>query len=732
MISIKRTAWVGAAAALLIVATVAAGLYLGTQTRKQFGDIAGSWSGYAEDAEKKGVWISSLRGYLGFGGIIHNFKNYVIRQEESYRTRMLDQLTQFDAVMASYLAEPLPEEERRALATILETVDEYRANLAIAERAARGDWPAERTDRLVRVDDTEAILALQNLESIWRENRRLSTERIIAAVNRGESLIAFGFLSMALLVLSALVLAGLIGVLALNGRRATARLREELETRTHLERSQRLLAEVVEQSPATIIVTNEAGIIGYVNRRFEDVSGWARDDVVGKSPHFLESGDLSRTDYWTLWETLKSGNPWSGVFRNLRKDGSSYWVETLILPLRNPDGQVHSYVGIGEDITDKREARDQVARAQKLEAVGLLAGGLAHDFNNILTSIIGSAYLARCDALNGSDLDRDIEQIEIGARRAQSLVRQLLAFARREPARPQPVELCAIIEEVVKLVRASIPPTISIVTPQQCSAAVLADPTHLHQVLMNLCTNAAEAIGERKGTIRLNCSRLDATPDGLPERSQGWVRLNVEDDGPGIPESIRSRIFDAFYTTKPLGKGSGLGLSVVQGLVEDMNGRVSLETAESGGARFSVLLPACAANAVAQAADETALPRGSERIMLVDDQVEIAATYRRILIRLGYRVEAYSSAEIALKAFLHHPARVDLVMSDVVMPEMSGPELASAMRRTRPDLPVILWTGYNPAAAHLDGRPAAVLEKPVEPASLARAVRLEIDGGLAA
>lgn len=727
MISIKRTAWVTAAAALLVMATVTAGLYLGTQTRKQFTDIAGSWSGYAEDAEKKGVWISSLRGYLGYGGIIHNFKNYVIRQDESYRTRMRDQLTQFDAVMASYLAEPLPEDELRALTTIRETIDEYRAKLAVAERAAQGDWPAERTDRLVRVDDTEAILALQNLEAIWRENRRLSTERIITAVSRGESLIAVGFLSMALLVISAFALAALIGVLARNGRRAMDRLRDELEMRTRLERSHRLLAEVVEQSSATIIVTDEDGAISYVNKRFEDVSGWNRGEVVGQTPRFLGSGDMSRTEYSALWETLRSGHPWTGVFRNRRKDGSSYWVETLILPLRNPDGRIHSFVGIGEDITDRREARDQVARAQKLEAVGLLAGGLAHDFNNILTSIIGSAHLARCEAPPESDMDKDIEQIEIGARRAQALVRQLLAFARREPARPQPVELCAIIEEVEKLVRAAIPPTISIATPQRCGAVVMADPTHLHQVLMNLCTNAAEAIGDRTGTIRFYCSETDAAPDGRPQRPQGWVRLTVEDDGPGIPEDARSRIFDAFYTTKPLGKGSGLGLSVVQGLVDDMGGQVSVEAAEGGGARFSVMLPASDA-AVVQATDEQALARGTERIMLVDDEAEIAATYRRVLSRLGYRVEAYSSAEIALKAFLHHPERVDLVISDVVMPEMSGPELASKMRRTRPDLPVILWTGYNPASAQLGGRPAAVLEKPVEPVSLARAVRGEIDG----
>ena len=171
MTSIKRTYKLAMAAALLVLVTVATGLYLGAQTRAQFTDIAESWKDYAEDPEKKGVWISSLRGYLGYGGIIHNFKNYVIRKDESYRTRMMDQLTQFDAVMASYLSEPLPEAERRALETIKETIEEYRGKIEIADRAMAGNWPAERTDRLVKVDDTEAILALRNLEMLWMDSR---------------------------------------------------------------------------------------------------------------------------------------------------------------------------------------------------------------------------------------------------------------------------------------------------------------------------------------------------------------------------------------------------------------------------------------------------------------------------------------------------------------------------------------------------------------------------------
>src|SRR6056297_1728286 len=291
MTSIKRTYTLALATAFLLVVTVATGLYLGAQTRAQFDDIAESWTDYAEDPEKKGVWISSLRGYLGYGGIIHNFKNYVIRKDESYRTRMMDQLTQFDAVMASYLAEPLPEAERRALKTIRATIEDYRARIEIADRAMAGNWPAERTDRLVRVDDTEAILALRNLEMLWMDSRARSTERIISAVMRGETLIGYGFLAMMLLVAAALSIAFLIAFLIRDMRSTNARLTQELERRRALQRSEQRLAQAVEQSPATILITDTHGRIQYANRRFEELSGWSRDEIIGRTPKFLQSGE---------------------------------------------------------------------------------------------------------------------------------------------------------------------------------------------------------------------------------------------------------------------------------------------------------------------------------------------------------------------------------------------------------------------------------------------------------
>jgi PAS domain S-box-containing protein len=732
MTSIKRTYKLAAAAALLVAVTVVTGLYLGAQTRAQFTDIAESWTDYAEDPEKKGVWISSLRGYLGYGGIIHNFKNYVIRKDDAYRARMVDQLTQFDAVMASYLAEPLPEAERRALETIKATIDEYRARVEIAERAVNGNWPAERTDRLVKVDDTEAILALRNLEMLWMDSRARSTERIIAAVMRGETLIGYGFLAMVLLVAAALSIAILIALLIRDMRASNARLSEELERRRALQRSEQRLAQAVEQSPVTILITDTAGRIQYANRRFEELSGWSRAEIIGETPRFLQSGEVPRETYADLRATLERGEVWRGVLRNLDREGGSYWVDTTILPLRAEDGSIHGYLGMGEDITEKRQAREQVVRAQKIEAVGLLAGGIAHDFNNLLTAILGSVHLAALDARPGSDLAQEVEQIDIAARRAQALVRQLLGFARREPGTPEPTDLCAAITEASRLMRAAIPPTIRIEGARDCTPVnVLADPTHLHQILMNLTANAAEAIGDADGHIGITARALEDTPKGLPARADGWVEMTVTDDGPGMSEDTAARIFDAFYTTKPLGKGTGLGLSVVQGLVQDMGGRITVESAPGTGTRFQIVLPG-AAEAACAAPAAPAPGRGHETLMIVDDQTEVAATLRRALMRMGYQVEAYTSPRIALERFTKAPARHRLLISDVVMPEMNGIEMTRAMRALRPDLPVILCTGFNPTGVALSGGPTEVLAKPLDPVELARHVRRMLDARAAA
>ena len=727
--ALSRSRRIGIASVLLLSLAVSLGVFLGIQTRAQFREIEASWASYSDHVGNRGVWISSIRGYLGYGGIIHNFKNYVLRQDARYLGRTRDQIGRFDAVVAEYLAQPHAPEERAMLDVIAATIAEYAANLAIAEQAVADGWEPERTDRAVKVDDTAGIRALADLEELWRANRAISTERIRAAVSRGQALIWIGFASIVALVFAALLIGYLLILLLRDMRGTLARLSEELAARRRLEKSEGRLAQVVEQSPATIFITDTEARILYANRRFEELTGWSRQEVEGKTPRFLQSGDTPQSEYDRIRARLMRGEDWHGVFRNRRKDGGSYWAETSILPLVGADGTIESFIGIGEDITEKRRAREQVARAQKLEAVGLLAGGIAHDFNNILTTIVGACHLAEMDAAPGSDLAGEIEQIDIAARRAQSLVRGLLTFARREPGRPQANDLCAIINEVARLLRAAMPPTVTM----DCRAVrgrvlVMADHTHLHQIVMNLCRNAAEAIGGAQGSIRLTVGPFRPAPgEGYAANPAGWVRLEIRDDGPGMSPETRRHLFDPFFTTKPLGKGSGLGLAVVSGLIGEIGGTISVDSEPGEGARFIVVLPGATQTAEDAAPDTTEIPRGRERLVLVDDETEIAATFRRFLLRLGYQVEAFTSPVVALERIREDPARFDLMISDMVMPGMSGAELVGAVRGLRPDLPVIFCTGYNPSGIDISGLAPEVMSKPVDPATLGRRIRAMLD-----
>jgi len=726
--TLNRTYRIGTAAAVLLVLTVASGLYLGSQTRVQFREIAASWSNYAGDTEKKGVWISSIRGYLGYGGIIHNFKNYVLRQDDRYRVTMLDQIDQFDRVMLEYLGEPLHPDERQDLQAITAVIAQYQAKLPIAIQAAREGWDVARTDQKVRVDDTAAVTAMADLENIWRESRRKSTQRIIAAVGQGESLIAVGFVALFALALFAMALAYLLGLLLRDMRAATLDLSAQLSARERLEYSEKMLAATVEQSPATIFITDTQAHIIYANHRFEHSTGWSKDEVIGKTPKILQSGDTPDHEYNEIRTRLMNGQSWQGVFRNRRKNGRSYWAETTILPLLGPEGEIRNFIGIAEDITEKRLARDQVARSQKLEAAGLLAGGIAHDFKNILTTIIGAAHLAGLDAKPGSDIAYEIDQIEIASCRAKSLIGELLIFARREPGHAVPTNLCLIVKEVTRLVQASVPPTIRIETRlADQTLAVLADPTHLHQIIMNLLRNGAEAIGTAPGLITVQAEILGGPQSGLKPAKDGWVQLTVTDNGPGMTAKVMDRLFDAFFTTKPMGKGSGLGLSVVHGLVQDMGGTIEVASTKGHGATFTLVLPGAGAIGTEQAVPVDDVPRGRERLMVVDDETEVAATLRRYLIRQGYQVEAYTSPLAALER-LHVKGGVpDLLICDIVMPELNGEDFAAQLRDISPLCPVIFCTAYRPRKISPGGPNTEILDKPMDPAVLATRVRTLLD-----
>jgi PAS domain S-box-containing protein len=356
----------------------------------------------------------------------------------------------------------------------------------------------------------------------------------------------------------------------------------------------------VEQSPATIIITGTDGKIEYVNQKFCEITGYQADEVMGRTPRFLQSGEETESAYLDLRRRITRGEEWRGVFRNCKKSGQTYVAETAILSLRDREGSISHFIGIGEDVTEKALAREQIQRAQKMEAVGMLASGVAHDFNNVLTTILGNVHLAQLGAENNEPVIDELEQIDIAAKRARKMVREILTFARRQPGLAFNLRVGTVIKEVCQLMRASLPKNIVLsCASEDETLSVRADPTRLHQVLMNLCANSAEALGTEAGEIKIavdrkaapGASQLGETKlDANGTQRYGSVRIRVSDSGPGIPQECRDKIFEPFFTTKPPGKGTGLGLAVVSNLVNEMKGQMSFASSGSGTC-FEILLP---------------------------------------------------------------------------------------------------------------------------------------------
>jgi PAS domain S-box-containing protein len=718
---------VGSGASVLLMATVLTGLYLGFETRDRFERIEESWSDYQRQADRRGALLSRLRGYLGYGGIIHNFKNYVLRQDPRYLTKLRKQFKDFKAAVSEFQATSPTQREREALAIIEKTISVYASKLPIAIQAASESWPPTKTDKFVKVDDSAALEAMVVLAADWREWRQRSSQAIVRSVEEGRDLIDIGFRFLLGLAIVALVLFALFFLLLRELRGTVSKLTTELRERLAAEHSANKFLRAVEQSPATIIITGTDGKIEYVNRKFCEVTGYQDDEVLGRTPRFLQSGEASESAYLDLRRRITRGEEWRGVFRNRKKSGQTYLAATAILPLRDHEGSISHYIGIGEDITEKALAREQIQKAQKMEAVGMLASGVAHDFNNVLTTILGNVHLAQLGASNNASVQDELEQIDIAAKRARNMVREILTFARRQPGLAFNLRVDTVVREVCQLMRASLPKNIVLSSSTEDETiSVYADPTRLHQVLMNLCANSAEALGADAGEIRIEVDRKPAPGavlNGNGVQHNGSIRIKVSDTGPGIPENCRDKVFEPFFTTKPPGKGTGLGLAVVSNLVGEMKGQLSCASSDTGTS-FEILL------LETPPSEEPDLPRreqaelsGAPTILLIDDEPEVVRACGKILETLGFNVESYTDPILAIEAFERAPEDYALVMTDLVMPELNGEEVCHAVRTQRADCPILLFSAFRPGTLDLDQlSPLKVIEKPIDPRILQAAL----------
>ncbi|MBU2549528.1 MAG: response regulator [Proteobacteria bacterium] len=425
-----------------------------------------------------------------------------------------------------------------------------------------------------------------------------------------------------------------------------------------------------------------------------------------------------------------------------RKDDSTFWAEIVASFLRDNRGRAVGILGVTRDIDERKRAEEnrerletQLRQAQKMEAVGTLAGGIAHDFNNILAAIIGYTELTRLDLPKDSPALRNLEQILKGAARARDLIKQILTFTRQAEQARVPLDLARIAREGLAFLRASLPATVEIRQDlPDGPGMVLADPTQMHQVLINLCTNAAHAMRETGGVLEVSLSRErlgGSLAIGLIDLTPGWyLNLTVRDTGGGIPPEHLERIFDPFFTTKGPGEGTGMGLAVVHGIVRGHGGQVVVDSEPGRGSAFMVYLPLLEGETVGAEEGDVEAVGGDERILMVDDEESLVRIGREMLEHLGYQVRITTSPMEALDLFRSDPSAFDLLLTDQTMPRMTGVELARAAMGIRPDLPVILTTGYSETVSADQARRMGIREfvfKPLALADLARTIRGVLD-----
>ncbi len=492
-----------------------------------------------------------------------------------------------------------------------------------------------------------------------------------------------------------------------KGIKACLSINRDITKRKQSEEDLKILTTAINQSPVSIVITNLQGDIEYVNPKFCELTGYSAKEAFGKNSRILKSGETPKEMYDQLWETITTGKKWRGEFHNKKKNGELYWEDAVISPIKNDNGEITHFIAVKEDITERKQAEEEKARlekqlrqTQRLETIGTLAGGIAHDFNNILAPIMGFADMAMLALKKNDPLYDDLEQIVKGGYRAKDLIQQILLFSKQSEKERLPLSLHIIVKEALKLIRPSIPTTIQInqMIDESCGK-VLADATQIHQVIVNLCTNAWQAMEEKGGklTIKLTQKKLDVdTVKRHPNFDKtNYACLSIVDTGPGMDEQTMDRIFEPFFTTKAVDKGSGLGLSVVHGIVQSHNGDILVYSEPGKGASFYLYLPIIKSEKGIMETKTENITGGTEYVIVVDDEPVIVDMVKMMLENFGYKVDAFTDGLEVVQAFKQQPDKYDLLVSDLTMPKMTGLDLADQLHKENPDLPVMIMTGFG-------------------------------------
>jgi PAS domain S-box-containing protein len=490
-----------------------------------------------------------------------------------------------------------------------------------------------------------------------------------------------------------------------------------------------LLSTAINQTIEAVIITDAQGIIQYVNPAFETITGYLKNDIIGQNPRILKSGRQEDAFYRDLWNTISSGQTWTGRFINKRKNGSLYTEDATISPMRDSTGSITNYVAVKRDVTVELNKEEEYRQAQKMETVGQLAGGVAHDFNNILQAILGFSELLLSTLKPETSEYRNVAEIKKATSRATDITRQLLTFSRKQPVDKKQIDINSIIQDTDVLLQILLGDKIQRTFDlAQDLPPINADFGQMTQVIMNLAINARDAMPEggrltiSTETVKLDPSDLSVIPESQPGE---FVCLAMTDTGCGMNQGVKDHLFEPFFTTKEPGKGTGLGLAGIYGIIKKHNGWITVYSEENHGTTFKVYLPTSHIDESSAVRPDKQKETRREHILLVEDDLALSNLVISLLQDAGYQTSVAGSAEEALVLFNREQAKFDMLFSDIVLAGETGIELADRIRETHPALPILLYSGYRDQRerwSNLNSKGYHFLQKPFTVTSLLAAV----------